>query len=54
MKWELVFMFVLIVPLILLPMALIQYKNIDSIFVAGKTSYGTRETRKDTASFNTE
>jgi maltodextrin utilization protein YvdJ len=43
MQWQLVFMFVLIVPLILLPVALIQYKNADSIFVASKTSNGTRE-----------
>ena len=54
MQWELVFTFVLIVPFILLPVALIRYKNIDSIFIAGKTSNSTREDKKDSALFDTE
>ena len=54
MQWELVFTFVLLVPVILLPVALKQYKNTDSIFVASKTSKGSQEERKDTTSFDTE
>ena len=54
MLWELVLIFVLIVPLILLPVVLIQHKNIDSIFIASKASNCIRERRKNSALLNTK
>ena len=50
MLWELVLMFTLIVSLVLLPVALIQHKNSDSIFIANKPSNSTRKEIKDSAS----
>ena len=49
-----VLMFILIVALILLPVALTQHKNTDSIFIANKTSNSTCEKRKNSASPITE